>query len=275
LPAERAPLYNLYIDDTGSRHLDRLAATANQHPKWFALGGVLVRSEDEETCKIAYDALYSAWPQMRGPLHISDMQAKRQHFSWLEKLSPPERSRFWNEYEAFLIALPVLGTACVINRPGYLARGYGSRVGDAKWNLCRTAFNIVVERSAKLALSEGRRLRVLYEGSNRDADQQVRGYFALLQAQMGLGFDGARAAKYDPMDAAALARTLVELERKDKRSKLMQIADTFVYAISRGRYEPAFRLHRCLAEAGKLVTDHVGPERADILGVKYYCFDGL
>jgi hypothetical protein len=59
---------------------------------------------------------------------------------------------------------------------------------------------------------------VKYEGSNRDADQAIRGYWALLKAEFGLQFDAERSAKYQPLSPAELARTLVDLERKDKRS---------------------------------------------------------
>jgi hypothetical protein len=212
------PLYHLYVDDTGSRLLDKLAATANQHSRWFALGGILVREEDEQQCRAMFDAFKAGWPDLSEPLHITDMRAMRKHFSWLDRLSPIERGKFWQAYNTFLGALPVVGMACVVDRLGYLGRGYGSRAGDAKWNLCKTAFNILIERSGKFAARDGRRLRVKYEGSNRDADQAIRGYWALLKAEFGLQFDAERSAKYQPLSPAELARTLVDLERKDKSS---------------------------------------------------------
>jgi hypothetical protein len=271
----RSPIYNLYFDDTGVRRLDRLAKTANDHPRWFALGGLIVAEEEEETCKAEHDRLYAAWPALVAPLHITDMRARRQSFSWLERLQPIEQARFWAEYRAFLCKLPVAGTACVIHRPGYLARGYGGRSGDAKWDLCRTAFNILVERAAKFAQMHGRRLRAKYEGSDRDTDQAIKGYFALLKNGLGLGFNAENAAKYGPMDKSALKDTLIDLERKDKRSKLMQIADSYVYAIARGRYGPNFDLHRILIEAGRLVNAQIPVEYIDNTAVKYSCFDEL
>jgi hypothetical protein len=165
--------------------------------------------------------------------------------------------------------------ACVVDRPGYLGRGYGSRVGDLKWNLCKTAFNILIERSGKIAAKDGRRLRVKYEGSDRNADQAVRGYWALLKAEIGLQFDAERAAKYQPLDPAELARTLVDLERKDKRSKLMQIADTYIYAIAKGGYDPAFTQYAELRSAGKLMDDNLDEEERPRLGIKYSCFDNI
>lgn len=267
------PTYNLYIDDTGTRHLDRLSATANTHPKWFALGGLMIAAEDEDACKASHGALYAAWPEMTGPLHVTDMRARRKDFAWLERKTPPEQARFWAEYCSFLAALPVTSAACVIHRPGYLLRGYGSRAGDARWNLCRTAFNIVVERAAKLAHYRGRRLRVRYEGSDRTTDQAIRGYFALLKDGRGLGFDPGLSAKYAPMDAALLKGTLIDLERKDKRSKLMQVADTYVYAVAKGGYETGFDLHAALVGGGRLMENAASEGMPDGLGVKYFCFD--
>ncbi len=273
--SNRKPEYHLYLDDSGSRHLDKLAATANVHPRWFALGGVLLAAADEDACKRAHAGLLAAWPSMTEPLHISDMLARRDNFSWLEELSGTDQTRFSTEYHAFLSGLPVFGTACIIHRPGYLARGYGSRQGDAKWDLCRSAFNIVVERAAKFVHQRGGRLRVKYERSDRQSDQRLRGYWALLKANRGLGFDPKNASKYGPMDPAELAATLIDLEAKDKRSKLMQIADSFVYALAKGRYEPSLPIYAALVAGGRIVDQHMDPAYTASMGVKHYCFDGI
>lgn len=274
-PPSLRPVYHLYLDDTGSRHLDKLSKTANEHPKWFALGGLLVRAEDEETCKKAYKAFCESWPRLSPPLHLTDMRARRKNFNWLGQLDKAEEERFWAEYHKFLISLPVIGTACVVHRPGYLARGYGTRPGDSKWDLCRTAFNIVVERSAKFASAKGARLRVKFEGCDIKTDQLTKGYFALLKAGRGLQFDAERSAKYAPMSSEDLGKVLIDLERKDKRSTLMQIADTYVYAIARGRYEASFEMYATINDAGMLIDKHVDAGDAGVLGVKYSCFDGI
>ena len=273
--SDRKPEFHLYIDDSGSRHLDKLAATANTHPRWFALGGILLAAEDEAACKAAHDVFLSAWPKMREPLHISDMLARRSNFSWLQGLPAAEQTQFQTAYHAFLTALPVLGTACVIHRPGYLARQYGGRQGDARWDLCRTAFNIVVERAAKVAHQRGGRLRVKYERSNPQSDQKLKGYWALLKNNMGLGFNPQTSSKYGPMDPAELARTLIDLEGKDKRSKLMQVADSFVYAIAKGRYEPYLPIHAALVAGNRIIDGHLATADAPSMGVKYSCFDGV
>lgn len=274
-PAPKPPVYHLFLDETGSRHLDKLAKTANTHPTWFALGGILVKDEDQTKCKELFQAFCTAWPLLAPPLHLTDMRARRKHFSWLEKISKSEQDRFWAEYHAFLTALPVIGMACVVHRPGYLARGYGSRPGDSKWDLCRTAFNIVVERSAKYAVSQGARLRVKFERSDIKTDQLMKGYFAVLKGGLGLQFDPGRSAKYAPMDEGALSGALIDLEAKPKIATMLQIADSYVYGIARGRYEPSFTLFATVTAAGKLMDANVAQTDLEALGIKYSCFDGI
>jgi hypothetical protein len=269
------PVYHLYIDDSGSRFLDRLAVDADSNPRWFSLAGVLAREEDEAQCKEMRASFVARWPKLTQPLHLTDMHSRRKGFAWLEELSLADRSAFWSEFHQMLGALPVIGQGCVVHRPGYRDRGYGSREGDAKWNLCRTAFNIVVERSAKIAYGEGRRLRVKYEGSDPKADAALRSYWALLKRGDGLGFNAINSAKYDPFPPDELAATLIDLERKDKRSGLMQIADTFALALSRGRYQSDFSTYAAISKSERRADDYVGAERAKVEGIKYYCFDGL
>lgn len=269
------PLYHLYLDDSGSRMLNRLAVDADAYPQWFALAGVLVREEDEAACKAAHDSFYQRWPQITGPLHLTDMHGQVEGFRWLRSLDASGRSAFWTDYHAVVTNLPVIGHGCVIHRPGYRDRGYGSRVGDARWNLCRSAFNILIERAAKIAHVEGRRMKVRFEGADRVSDQLLKTYWALLKDKRGLGFNAQNAAKYAPLSPDDLAATLIDLERKDKRSKLMQFADTFALAIAKGRYQPNYSTYAALAGAGRFADDHVGVERSANEGIKHFCFDGL
>ena len=226
-------------------------------------------------CKQAHAEYLTRWPQITKPLHLTDMHGRAKGFAWLAALEPGERGRFWNEFHSMVSSLPVIGQACVVHRAGYRDRGYGSRQGDEKWNLCRTAFNILVERSAKIAHAEGRRLRVRYEGSDPKSDASLRRYWAALKEGAGLGFKPENAAKYDPFPPERLAATLIDLERKTKASKLIQFADTYALAISKGRYWPEFSTFVALSKAGRLADAYVGEERASSEGIKYSCFDGV
>jgi hypothetical protein len=69
--------------------------------------------------------------------------------------------------------------------------------------LCRSAFDIVVERAAKFAKHEGRRLKVFYEMADPDTNDMVEGYFYNIQ-ENGMAFDAATSAKYLPLTAKEL-----------------------------------------------------------------------
>ena len=268
----RMPLMHLQLAETGARHPDRRGAARAIQADWFALGGILVNAEDEASVKASHLAFRNTWSQIRSPLHLTDMRAEKKAFAWLGRLTEDERVRFWTEYGQLLTSLPVIGSACVIDRPGYRARGYGGREGDKKWFLCRSAFDIVVERAAKFAAMKGRRLRVFYEKADPVTDTRVEEYFRNLR-EAGLGFDAGRSAKYNPLSQTDLSLTLLSVEGKPKSSILMQIADSYVYALARGGYERKFALYRRLLEGRKIVTSHVPAADAPVMGVKYYCFD--
>jgi hypothetical protein len=176
-PPRSSRLLHLYLDETGPRHPDRAAVQTKHGNDWFAIGGILVRAEEEDAVKTALAAFKKQWPQITAPLHLTDMRSEKKKFAWIGRLSGIDRDRFWSGYRTFLAGIPVAGTACVIDRPGYVARGYGKREGDAKWLLCRSAFDIVVERAAKLAKQQGRRLKIFYEMADPATNAMIEGYF--------------------------------------------------------------------------------------------------
>lgn len=227
-------------------------------------------AEDEETVKAALSAFVRPWPQITAPLHLTDMRSEKKKFAWIGKLPGPDREKFWSEYRSFLARIPVAGTACVIDRPGYVARGYGKREGDSKWLLCRSAFDIVVERAAKLAKQQGRRLKIFNEMADPATNAMIEGYFENIKKK-GMGFDAATSAKYLPLTPDEFNHLLLDIEGKNKSNRLMQIADTYVYAIARGSYDRKFGIYRRIAESGRLVTSQVASGLSPILGVKTYC----
>jgi hypothetical protein len=270
--AALSPVMHLYLDETGARHPDRAAAVSKHGCDWFAIGGLLINEEDIDHAKAELAAFLSGWPQIRSPLHLTDMRSEHKGFAWLGKLDVEERSRFWSEYRRFLARVKVAGTACVIDRPGYVARGYGKREGDAKWLLCRSAFDIVIDRAAKFADLKKRRLRVFYERADPVTDKLIEGYFRNIKIG-GLAFDEQTSAKYAPLSQVQLAHLLIGIEGKDKQNKILQIADSYLYAIARGSYQRKFDIYRKIAESGKLVTSQVDGSKASVIGVKTYCFE--
>jgi hypothetical protein len=143
---------------------------------------------------------------------------------------------------------------------------------DQKWLLCRSAFDIVVERSAKFASIRGRRLRVFYERADPATDERIESYFKNIRAS-GMGFDVENSAKYRPLTAAKFSHVLIGIEGKAKENSYLQIADSYIYAIARGSYDPSFGIYKLLMERGKLVTSQVEGALAPFLGIKNYCFE--
>ncbi|MBL0769568.1 DUF3800 domain-containing protein [Sphingopyxis sp. DHUNG17] len=261
-----------YMDETGNRQPDKNKDRSREGRDWFALGGFLINREDEEATKWRRDEVARELGARR-PFHITDMLAETKGFSWLGRLTERDRRAFWIAYQEFLCDIPVVGFACVIDRPGYGARGYIEKHGDQKWLLCRSAFDIAVERAVKYARLERRKLRIVFE-SDPPFDPIMKGYFAKLKEE-GLEFDAGRSGKYQPLSAADFRETLTTVEARPKSNRLLQLADSYIYAIARGRYERKFSIWRDLCDHRKIANFAVGGDADKIraMGIKYYCFD--
>ncbi len=261
-----------YMDETGNRHPDKKSDQSRVGRDWFAFGGYLIDREDELTAKQLRQAVADKWV-VGDPFHITDMLSETKRFSWLGRASQKQRSDFWADYRTFLSSVPAVGLACVIDRPGYVARGYLEKHANDRWLLCRSAFDIAVERAVKYAQSRGRKLRIVFE-SDPSLNETVVGYFENLKAN-GLAFDAANSEKYAPLPAESFAEILSTIEYKPKSNKLLQIADSYVYAIARGKYDKKFDLWRELRDEQRVMNFALGGDAEAIkaMGVKYYCFD--
>src|SRR3546814_2571790 len=104
------------------------------------------------------------------PLHSWAIRGARGKFAWLK--APEKAGNFHADIEEYLLSLPIVALACVINRPGYVAR-YKGRYNEQLWLMCKTAFSILVERAAKFDDDEGRKLEIYFEGAGLKADSSV------------------------------------------------------------------------------------------------------
>jgi hypothetical protein len=161
--------------------------------------------------------------------------------------------------------------ACVIDRPGYAARGYLEKHGKNKWLLCRSAFDITLERAAKFARLQGRKLRVVFE-SDTGVNETIKGYFTNLK-ENGLAFAPETSGKYRPLPPEQFRETLLTIEHKNKSNPFLQIADTFIYSIARQRYDRRFWIYCHLRDAKRISNFAIPPEHIPEIGIKYYCFD--
>lgn len=262
---------NLYLDDSGTRNPDRSPAQVSGHGHdWFGIGGVMLREEDEDSWRAAHAALCAKWP-ISAPLHSSEIRSKKDSFRWLRGLSAEQYAELMADLTALATRPELTAIACVIDRPGYNQR-YLAKYGQDRWELCKTAFSIVVERSAKYARALGRRLRVNIERADKKTDRLIRGYYDELRGA-GHPFDAAHAAKYAPLTSAELAAVLYEFRTKDKTSPPIQIADICLWPMCFGGYRPDNLAYRALQDAGTLIDTKLPPDEVESRGIKYSCWE--
>lgn len=260
---------HFYIDDSGTRSPDRKEVAIPPPRDWFALGGVLIRSEHERVAREMRATFCDEW-NIDYPLHSENIRFKSGNFKWLKTLEKADQDRFYDGLGAMLTSLPVLGLACVIDRPGYNHR-YLEKYGRQRWSLCKTAFSVIVERAVKLSMNEGRRLRIFPERADKDSDGKLKRYYTELREQ-GMPFARGGDAKYQPLRQSELFKTLREFRPKYKSSPLVQVADLYLYPMCRNGYQ-SYRPFGELENAGRFVDCSLQEEEIPLLGIKYSCFD--
>jgi len=263
------PTYHLYIDDSGSRDLDK-NLNAQDGSKWFALGGVIIAEESEAQARADYEVFCIRW-NITYPLHSYDIRNKVNAFSWIERLRPREQAEFYRSLGEFLVNLPVLGTACVIDRLGYNTK-YRGLYGQRRWALCKTAFSIVAERASKYAFQNDRRLKIFYERCSPKHDKAIENYFNDMR-DVGMPFNTETSAKYDPFGQDQLRHTLWDCKKKFKSSPLMQIADLYLFPICVAGYDANYHAYTTLMEKSRVIDCVMDANERQKLGVKYSCFE--
>ena len=264
----------LYVDDSGSRDPDRSRAPGSAgEVDWFGLGGFLIHADDKATAEQLIVDFRAEWPQLgEKPLRSYDIRSKTGGFRWLLEVGADEQRRFYEGLSQLIRDLPIVVHACVVDRPGYNRR-YMQEYGPRRWRLCRTVFNILLERAAKYARLHDARLRVFIERSDKPTERAFKGYFDEAR-RGGLPFDPGRSLKYAPLTAEDLRATLFEFALRTKKSMLTQVADLVLWPVCIGGYHPDNRNFVELRDAGKLLDAHCTADNG-MHGVKYSCFDGL
>lgn len=259
---------NFYMDDSGSRHPDHQPTEGERNRDFFALGGILIDEAQEGAARIAYDKFCERW-RIDYSLHSVDIRHKTGAFSWLSALDKVTLGRFYESLHGLLKDSKSWTLGCVIHRPGYNAR-YKELYKHQRWQLCKTAFCIAVERAVRIALERRSRLRVLVERCNEKEDRRLRSYYDALRVN-GPPFDAKRSAPYGPLGPDTFSGVLYEFRPKMKSSPMMQLADLALYPIARGKYEPTYKAYM---RRDELIADcHFSPEELPSRGVKYSCFD--
>ena len=262
--------YLLYFDDTGSRDPDRNACIP-RHDKMdcFGLGGILIKEEDIEAILQKHKSFCAEW-NIDYPLHSSKIRGGQGKFGWLKK--PENAGLFFPALEEFLLSLPFVGIACVIDRPGYVAR-YKESYDESLWYMCKTAFCVLAERASKFADDHGRQLEILFEETGTREDRDIIQYVRILKRE-GTPFNPETSGVYTPLSAGDYRRIILgEPRRKTKKVPMIQIADLVLYPMAKGGYDPNYRPYKKLKESGKLIDCLLTEDQIPLRGIKYSCFD--
>jgi hypothetical protein len=261
----------LWLDDSGTRNPDHDPGREPAHGHdWFGIGGIMVRAADEDTVRKRHDEFCKKW-NITYPLHSAEIRACSDNFCWLGKCPKEDRNVFLSELTALVTSPELIAIACVIDRPGYNER-YRAKYGRGRWSLCKTAFNVAVERALKFARDRGERLRVHIERSDKKVDRMVEGYYDDLKAK-GHPFDQNNASKYTPLTPEDYSNGLYEFRHKAKSSPMMQIADLALWPMCIGGYDRNNRSYEFMRKAGVLIDCKLAPEQVEERGIKYSCWD--
>jgi hypothetical protein len=261
----------LYFDDTGSRDPDKNNSPIprNDHMDCFGLGGILVKKEDVDEILLKHTAFCKEW-RIDYPLHSSRIRGGQGKFGWLKK--PENAGEFLPALQDFLLSLPFVGIACIVDRQGYVDR-YKGQYNDQLWFLCKTAFSILIERSAKFADDHGRKLEIIFEEAGKKEDRNIVHYLRTLKRE-GNPFRQQMSENYTPLNADDYKRIILgEPRRKTKNVPLLQIADLVLYPIAKGGYDPNYKPYKKLKDAGKLIDCHFSSGQIPFRGIKYSCFN--
>ncbi len=266
---EAKPEIHLYLDDSGSRDPDRIPKlNRDDRLDYFAFGGIMINAEDSDAFLTSH-RLFSEKRGINYPPHSWAIRGGRENFGWLK--NPEKAFDFHSDLAAFLMALPIIGIATVIDRLGYLA-SYKERYEKNTWLMCRTAFCILIERAAKYADRNGRTLRVFFERAGLTEDRDLVQYMRDLK-RVGMPFDNTNSANYNSLCAADFRRIVMgEPRRRTKDTPMIQVADLLLYPMAKGGYDPTYRAYVALMNAGKLIDALLQPEERASLGIKYSCF---
>lgn len=260
--------YVLCIDDTGTRDLNSQSVVREDSMDWFALGGVLVKGEHVGRIGFRHKA-FCEKHRISYPLHSSDIRCKTKMFKWLT--DDKKRALFTQALGEFITSLPMMVTAAVVHRPGYFGR-YQKKHGTGLWNMDKTAYCILIERAAKFAQLNDRKLEIRFEQAGKKEDQAIVDYTTELK-NTGSPFNPITAAGYRPLQAIDYSNILLGSPIKEtKKFSLIQLADLVVYPIAKAGYQDNYPPYYQMTKAKMLIDQHLNDEHKGIAGIKYYCF---
>lgn len=261
--------YIFYMDDFGTRTTCKGATNSSSpaHELSFAVGGIIVASEDVDALSKKLENFCKKWDVPS--LHGNKIRSGKGKFGFLKK-DETKRDNFFLDLEGLVLDNRLIVHACVVCRPGYRDRYLEKYPNGTRWDMSKTAFDISVERAAKLAMQDGRSLDVVYERTGAKEDRLLEGYFADLKA-IGMGFCTKNSELYGPLTGEQFAKHLNVIWPDGKGNPLLQLADLVVHPVSHVTCGKQNRAYNQMVDR-KMLLDFKHKDEA--VGVKYSCYDG-
>jgi hypothetical protein len=265
--------YLLYFDDTGGRDPDKSSYQRHEERRdgmdCFGYGGFLIKEEDVKEFIKNHNAFRQHW-NIDYPLHSSKIRGGHGKFGWLKK--PENAGQFLPALQDYLLSQPIICIACIIDRPGYVER-YKERHQEKLWYMSQSAFYILIERAAKFADKNGRKLEIYFEQNGRKEDRDITRYMRELK-KSGNPFNKNSSDQYNPLTTDDYKRIILgEPRRKTKNVPMIQIADLVLYPMAKAGYDPQYWPYKALRDNGKLIDCLLSEEELASCGIKYSCFD--
>lgn len=265
--------YFLFVDDSGSPCPDKNQTSRSDGLDAFALGGFLICEDHVEQVKELHknfmisQKLECPDGNFKYHLHSTKIRCKKGHFEWLK--CDERAAEFYAGLDRLISSLPIVVHACVVDRPNYRQR-YENAYQD-KWQICRSAYQILIERAVKFVRSVGgNKLIVHVEKTGRKEDDKIQGYQDILRT-VGMEFSAINSLAYSPIKNELLAEFLnKKIIFQTKDSRLMQIADLVLYPVIKGGYDTNYPPYKLLVDRQLIIDTHVADVNS--LGIKYYCF---
>ena len=258
--------FSLYLDESGSPK-----PSPNDQTAFFAMGGVIIRRGQENNIKLLLDEFKNKWNiNLNIPLHGTDMRSKKKNFRFLENLSQNKLNDFYRDLHSVVLQSDVIIHGCVISRQGYIDR-YKEKYGTKTWEMMKSSFSILIERSAKYVNKQKGKLMVYYEKAGRTEDKQIQEYFQDIRKN-GLPFNKHTSQKYNPYSSNSLSTVLSGIEGKSKNNPVMQIADYCLHPIADMKKHPNNRAYKYFQNKKLIVDSNINTEEIEEIGIKYYCY---
>lgn len=268
---EQKQTFYFYMDDSGTRSLNKNNFIRKDKMDYFALGGILVKEEDKEIVKNKYIEFCNKW-DIKDPLHSTKIRGEREEYGWL-KQNKTKRALFLNDLNSLLINIPVIGFAAVIDRKGYVDR-YKQKYKEKLWPIDKTVYCILVERIIKYIKPLKGIIEIRFEETGKKEDRSILQYTEDLKKH-GTPFDKTISSKkYNRLKNIDFKSSVsMRIKRKKKTNLFVQIADLYLYPMAKSGYDSKYKAWVNLFKNKKVINALVSIKTRSKLGIKYSCFD--